>query len=647
MDQHSEILPLLDLSNMTSGSSTGAQLLETLRPCGDKDKPAEVVLPFPLVVNWHLETGQKNSPRSGKMKCSRVQNGRTHPYKFPFKCDKNPRCNTAGVFEYPGWDVPSFDQKSGALDVLDLKKVSYLGGPDKYDVMLCESNQDTKKKFVLRFFPRKSERFIREHRAVKGIRHPNIVKPISFRILGNISYMVTNYFPRGSLTRYIGEMDICTIVRYFIKIANALAFLHSCHVFHRDLRPENIMIDDCDNPKISDFDMSDTLRPGACIRDGKRQIEMDINFARRYGTKKDAFSLGAVLHCMLFEVPYHEHYDFYDQAKNVKMPDSTILQLLKWISFSRTIVFLLKEIILNLVTPDWSARWNIHNVLELFVKHHALLPQFCGVQTLEKLDPLFAKMVKRSSSPPKDAFSLGAVLHCMLFEVPYHEHYDFYDQAKNVKMPDSTILQLLKEIILNLVTPDWSARWNINNVLELLVKHHALLPQFCGVQTLEKLDPLFAKMKEAFSLGAVLHCMLFEVPYHENYDFYDQAKNVKMPDSTILQLLKEIILNLVTPDWSARWNINNVLELLVKHHALLPQFCGVQTLEKLDPLFAKMVKRVKTGRLYVLYIVQTAKLYVLYSVKTGRLKVLYSVQRAELYVLYSVQTAELYGLYSL
>ncbi|RUS70115.1 hypothetical protein EGW08_022124, partial [Elysia chlorotica] len=113
------------------------------------------------------------------------------------------------------WDFPSFDQKSGALDVLDLKKVSYLGGPDKYDVMLCESNQDAKKKFVLRFFPRKSERFIREHRAVKGIRHPNIVKPISFRILGNISYMVTNYFPRGSLARYIGEMDICTIVRYF------------------------------------------------------------------------------------------------------------------------------------------------------------------------------------------------------------------------------------------------------------------------------------------------------------------------------------------------------------------------------------------------------------------------------------------------
>ncbi|RUS68773.1 hypothetical protein EGW08_023465, partial [Elysia chlorotica] len=98
-------------------------------------------------------------------------------------------------------------------------------------------------------------------------------------------YMVTNYFPRGSLARYIGEMDICTIVRYFIKITNALAFLHSCHVFHRDLRPENIMIDDCDNPKISDFDMTDTLRPGACIRDGKSQIEMDINFARRYGTK--------------------------------------------------------------------------------------------------------------------------------------------------------------------------------------------------------------------------------------------------------------------------------------------------------------------------------------------------------------------------
>ncbi|RUS83554.1 hypothetical protein EGW08_008660 [Elysia chlorotica] len=264
---------------------------------------------------------------SRKIKPDKRNSDRAHPYKFPFKCSNKPTRNTAGVLEYSDWNFPSLDPKSAALDVLELRKISYLGGPDKFDVMLCEQTQAAKKKFVLKFYPRNSERFLRENTAVQPIRHPNVATPSSFRSLPNISFTVTNYFPRGSLARYIGELDICTIVRYFIKIANALAFLHAHNVVHRDLRPQNIMIDDDDNPMIADFDMADTLRPE--VPNGRRRTKADINFALHYGTKTDAFSLGAVLHCMMFEVPYHEYYDFYDQASKAKMPDCTIMKLLK------------------------------------------------------------------------------------------------------------------------------------------------------------------------------------------------------------------------------------------------------------------------------------------------------------------------------
>ncbi|RUS83552.1 hypothetical protein EGW08_008658 [Elysia chlorotica] len=264
---------------------------------------------------------------SRKIKPDKRNSDRAHPYKFPFKCSNKPKLNTAGVLEYSDWNFPSLDPKSAALDVLELRKISYLGGPDKFDVMLCEQTQAAKKKFVLKFYPRNSERFLREKTAVQPIRHPNVATPSSFRSLPNISFTVTNYFPRGSLARYIGELDICTIVRYFIKIANALAFLHAHNVVHRDLRPQNIMIDDDDNPMIADFDMADTLRPE--VPDGRRRTKADIDFALHYGTKTDAYSLGAVLHCMMFEVPYHEYYDFYDQASKAKMPDCTIMKLLK------------------------------------------------------------------------------------------------------------------------------------------------------------------------------------------------------------------------------------------------------------------------------------------------------------------------------
>ena len=229
---------------------------------------------------------QRDSSQAGKMKTNQAYSARAHPYKFPFKCNRIPRENRDNVLEYPEWDFSSLDQHSGGLDVLDLKKVSYLGGPNKQNVMLCENGKDSKKKYVLKFFPQKSERFLRELRAVKDIQHPYIVRPISYRSVRSVCYTVTNYFPRGSLANYIGQLPIQTIVRYFLKITNGLSFLHACHVTHRDLRPENIMIDDCDNPMICDFDMSDTLRPGAGITEPRRRTaDVDINFIRRYGTK--------------------------------------------------------------------------------------------------------------------------------------------------------------------------------------------------------------------------------------------------------------------------------------------------------------------------------------------------------------------------
>ena len=229
---------------------------------------------------------QRDSPEAGKIKTNQAYSARAHPYKFPFKWNRIPKKNRDHVLEYPEWDFPSLDQHCGGLDVLDLKKVAYLGGPNKQDVMLCENGKDSKKKYVLKFFPQKSERFLRELKAVKDIQHPYIVRPISYRSVRSVCYTVINYFPRGSLANYIGQLPIQTIVRYFIKIANGLSFLHACHVTHRDLRPENIMIDDCDNPMISDFDMSDTLRPGAGITEQRRRTaDVDINFIRRYGTK--------------------------------------------------------------------------------------------------------------------------------------------------------------------------------------------------------------------------------------------------------------------------------------------------------------------------------------------------------------------------
>lgn len=50
----------------------------------------------------------------------------------------------------------------------------------------------------------------------------------------------------------------------------ALSHIHGCEVIHRDLKPDNIMIDEMGYPKIVDFGVADFVK--------------DINFGTHFGT---------------------------------------------------------------------------------------------------------------------------------------------------------------------------------------------------------------------------------------------------------------------------------------------------------------------------------------------------------------------------
>ena len=195
--------------------------------------------------------------------------------------------------------------------MLGLCKVPNLG--DKEDVWKCQKiveqkDQTTgqkiwvKKNFVLRFFPLGCERFNRERDAKKRVKHPSILSPLSLRILGDISFTVSNFCSKGSLATLIGKLPITDIVRYFIKIANALLYLHNRNVFHRDLRPENIMIDEGGNPKIADFDLSDTLPPRKGHSKGPMSSQnANMEFKYRFGAKVST-------KCFGFLTVLHSHY---------------------------------------------------------------------------------------------------------------------------------------------------------------------------------------------------------------------------------------------------------------------------------------------------------------------------------------------------
>src|SRR6266516_2908017 len=114
---------------------------------------------------------------------------------------------------------------------------------------------------VLRTSPRdeEMERFLKEAQTLVGLRHPNIVRVLEFGVENNIPFLVIDYAPdRTARSRYpIGSrLPLTTTVAYVKQIAAALQYAHNRGIIHRDVKPENILLDFDQHILLSDFGLA-------------------------------------------------------------------------------------------------------------------------------------------------------------------------------------------------------------------------------------------------------------------------------------------------------------------------------------------------------------------------------------------------------
>src|SRR6201997_5606086 len=95
------------------------------------------------------------------------------------------------------------------------------------------------------------ERFRREARAVAQLSHPHIVSVIDAGEDLDPSnprpYIVFEYVEGETLKERIrrcGRLPIAEAVAYAIEIARALGAAHAQHIVHRDVKPQNVLIDE-------------------------------------------------------------------------------------------------------------------------------------------------------------------------------------------------------------------------------------------------------------------------------------------------------------------------------------------------------------------------------------------------------------------
>jgi len=102
--------------------------------------------------------------------------------------------------------------------------------------------------------------YVREGEKMVGLNHPYIIKIHKVWHHENRSFIVMDYMSRGSLTAYFNshleEISIHHIIHFCLQIIDGMKCLVANHVVHCDLKMANILVDENEDIRISDFGLS-------------------------------------------------------------------------------------------------------------------------------------------------------------------------------------------------------------------------------------------------------------------------------------------------------------------------------------------------------------------------------------------------------
>src|SRR5665811_367320 len=157
------------------------------------------------------------------------------------------------------------------------------------------------------------ERFRREARAVAQLSHPHIVGVIDAGEDDGRPYIVFEYVEGETLKeriRRLGRLPVPEAVAYAIEIARALGAAHARHIVHRDVKPQNVLIDEEGSAKVTDFGIARTLEEDGLTIDGRvlgttDYVSPEQALGQYVNGQSDLYSLGVVLYEMLTgQVPF-------------------------------------------------------------------------------------------------------------------------------------------------------------------------------------------------------------------------------------------------------------------------------------------------------------------------------------------------------
>lgn len=148
-------------------------------------------------------------------------------------------------------------------------------------------------------------RFQREAIAMASLQHPNIAPIYDYGEYEQFPYLVMAYLPGGTLKERMGKhFNPRKAAQILRPVADALDFIHSHQMIHRDVKPSNILFSERDDPLLADFGVVKLLEESGATLTGLGGVGTPAYMAPEQIRKDfdwcvDQYALGIIFYEML------------------------------------------------------------------------------------------------------------------------------------------------------------------------------------------------------------------------------------------------------------------------------------------------------------------------------------------------------------
>jgi len=219
--------------------------------------------------------------------------------------------------------------------------------------------------------------FKQEAQAAAKLSHNNIVSVFDVGEEDGIDYMVMEYVNGRTLKKYIlenGSLPWQEACNFGIQICHALEAAHSKGVVHRDIKPQNIIMTEEKELKVTDFGIAkaaatETMKIGDKSAMGSvHYISPEQARGGFTDARSDIYSLGIVLFEMLTgKVPFDGESAVSVALMHIEKPAPSVL------SYNNSVPAALSAVVAKAISKEQSARYQ--SVVDFYNDLHAVLAE--------------------------------------------------------------------------------------------------------------------------------------------------------------------------------------------------------------------------------------------------------------------------------